>query len=207
MKILIPIIFVLIPFNGITQLLDDMKQSFESKPKVMLKLGTRNSFISNRFVKIRDVQIGFNYKNITKIGLGYNWLATDVFRPLVIEGQIVQENKGELKMRYLAPFVEYTFLKKEKYSCAIPVQLGFGKTLFEYRNGSNELKKTKPISIAFYEPAITFEYIVLKYIGIGGGIGFRLMFIGNKRLNDNFTAPFYLLRAKIFFGDVLKDIL
>ena len=207
MKILIPIIFVLIPFNGITQLLDDMKQSFESKPKVMLKLGTRNSFISNRFVKIRDVQIGFNYKNITKIGLGYNWLATDVFRPLVIEGQIVQENKGELKMRYLAPFVEYSFWKRKKYSCGIPVQVGFGKTFLEYRNESNELKKTNSISIAFYEPAITFEYIVLKYIGIGGGIGFRLMFIGNRRLNDNFTAPFYLLRAKIYFGDVLKDIL
>ena len=114
MKILIPIIFVLIPFSGSTQLLEEMKQSFESKPKVMLKFGTRNSFITNSFVKIRDVQIGFNYKNITKIGLGYNWLATDVFRPLVIEGQIIQENKGELKMRYLAPFVEYTFLKKEK---------------------------------------------------------------------------------------------
>ena len=114
-----------------------------------------------------------------------------------IDGNMVSECSDKIE----------TFLKKEKYSCAIPVQLGFGKTLFEYRNGSNELKKTNSISIAFYEPAITFEYIVLKYIGIGGGIGFRLMFIGNKRLNDNFTAPFYLLRAKIFFGDVLKDIL
>jgi len=207
MKILIPIVFVFISLSGTAQLFEDMKQSIESKPKVMLKFGTRNSFITNSFVKIRDLQIGFNYKNITKIGLGYNWLVTEVYRPLSIEGEFVQENKGELKMRYLAPFIEYTFLRKKKYSCAIPVQVGFGKTFLEYRNESNELKKTNSISIAFYEPAITFEYIVLKYFGIGGGIGFRLMFIGNRRLNDNFTAPFYLLRAKIHFGDVLKDIL
>lgn len=192
---------------GSAQLMDDIKKSLDAKPKVLVKLGTRNSFVTNRFVKIRDVQIGFNYKNITKVGIGYNWLATDVVRPLFIEGQDILESTGELKMRYLAPFIEYTFLKKKKYSCAIPLQIGFGKAFFKYRDTANKEKKTASVAIAFYEPAITIEYIVFKYFGIGGGAGYRLMFVGNKQLRDNFTAPVYLIKARFFFGDVLKDVM
>ena len=53
----------------------------------------------------------------------------------------------------------------------------------------------------------TIEYIVFKYFGIGGGAGYRLMFVGNKQLRDNFTAPVYLIKARFFFGDVLKDVM
>ena len=59
--------------------------------------------------------------------------------------------------------------------------------------------------IIIYEPAMTIEYKFLKYFGIGGGVGFRLAIKSNQQIKESFTAPEYILRFKIYSGDIYKD--
>ncbi len=188
------------------RLFESMKESFDSRPKLMLKLGTRNSFITNSFVKVRDIQLGLNFNNTTKIGVGYNWLASDVVRPLSIDGTEVHYNEGTLKMRYIAPFIEYTFLKNKRYSMSIPVQVGIGSGFYEFKTDEGAQVVTDPVTVAFYEPAMTAEYVVLRYFGVGAGFGYRLMFAGNKGFDEKFTAPVYMFKFKVYFGKVYKDV-
>jgi len=173
----------------------------------MVRIGARNSFITNSFVKIKDVGIGLNFNKTTKVGISFNWLKTDVFRPLTIEGVEVKDGIGELKMRYIAPFFEYTFIKRKRYSFSIPVQLGVGRAFFKFKDNAGNKLKTDRVGVAFYEPAMVGEYIFLKYLAVGAGIGYRFMFIGNRKLEDKFTAPVYILKFKILFGELYKDIM
>ena len=207
MKLLVTIGLILAPTIAMPQLIEDMVESFKLKPKFTAKVGTRNSFITNSYMRIRDVSVGLNFGNTTKIGFGYNWLATDVIRPLTVADENVRNNEGELKMRYLASFIEYTFLKKEKYNFSIPVQVGIGKAFFNYRTDVTYNNRTDPVLIAFYEPSLAVEYTGIKYIGIGVGAGYRLMFAGYKKLEDNYNAPVYLFRFKVYFGDVFQEVL
>lgn len=172
----------------------------------MTKIGTRNSFITNSFMKMRGIYIGLNFNDVTRVGLGYNWLATDVVRPLQLDGVGVQNNEGELKMRYLSPYMEYTFLRKRRYNFSIPVQVGLGNAFFKYRDLEGKKQTTDPVTVAFYEPALTGEYIVLRFIGLGAGVGYRLMFIGGKHLDDNFNAPVYMIKFKLYFGKLFREI-
>ena len=49
---------------------NEIKASFKEKPKFIVKLGTRNSFITNSFMKMRDVGVGLNYNDVVKVGVG-----------------------------------------------------------------------------------------------------------------------------------------
>ena len=57
-----------------------------------------------------------------------------------------------------------------------------------------------------YEPAITFQYRLLKYFGAGFGIGYRLMVVPNQQLNEKFTSPVYIFKTRIYFQDILRDL-
>lgn len=184
-----------------------MEESFKVKPKPLLKLSATNSFITNNIAKFRAIQLGLNFDNVTKVGIGYNWLASNINRPLVINGENIVGNQGELRMRYVAPFIEYTFLEREKYLMTIPVQIGIGSGNFKYKLEDGSKLMTEKVAIGFYEPGMTFEYKLWKYLGVGAGIGYRLMFIGNKNFEDQFTSPTYSIKVKLYFGRFVKDVL
>ena len=52
---------------------------------------------------------------------------------------------------------------------------------------------------------MTIEYKFLRYFGLGGGVGFRLAIKTDQQINESFSAPEYILRVKIYFGDIYKE--
>lgn len=183
-----------------------MQESFQEKPKFLIKLSTNNSFITNSFARIRGIQVGLNFKKITKLGIGYHWLAKGIERPL--EGIIPEacEVKGQLKTRYVAPFIEYVYLKRKRYEFSIPLQIGVGKGFFEYTDASGRKQQTPSHWLGFYEPSMTGIYKIIPYLGVGAGIGYRLLIFGGKHFDDRFTAPTYQIKVKIYFDQLLDEV-
>jgi hypothetical protein len=179
------------------QLFDSIRTSFDYKPKFLLKFDTRNSFISNQYAKIHGIKVGLSFNKTTNIGIGYHWMPK---RPL--EPTILNSNKIDLKFGYAVAFFEYNFYKSKYWSAEIPVQIGLGKAQYD----DLDLAITIGSSwIIIYEPAMTIEYKFLKYFGIGGGVGFRLAIKSNQQIKESFTAPEYILRVKIYSGDIYKE--
>ena len=179
------------------QLFDSIRTSFDYKPKFLLKFDTRNSFISNQYAKIHGIKVGLSFNKTTNIGIGYHWMPK---RPL--EPTLLNSNKIDLKFGYAVAFFEYNFYKSKHWSAEIPVQIGLGKAQYD----DLDLAITIGSSwIIIYEPAMTIEYKFLKYFGIGGGVGFRLAIKSNQQIKESFTAPEYILRFKIYFGDIYKE--
>ncbi|MDC0314151.1 hypothetical protein OAL26_03395 [Flavobacteriales bacterium] len=189
--------FFIFSSQGHAQLFDSIRTSFDYKPKFLLKFDTRNSFISNQYAKIHGVKVGLSFNKTTNIGIGYHWMPKRSLEPTLLNS-----NKIDLKFGYAVAFFEYNFYKSKHWSAEIPVQIGLGKAQYD--------DVTPPITtvsswIIIYEPAMTIEYKFLRYFGIGGGVGFRLAIKSNKQIKESFTAPEYILRFKIYFGDIYKE--
>ncbi len=189
--------FFIFSSQGHAQLFDSIRTSFDYKPKFLLKFDTRNSFISNQYAKIHGIKVGLSFNKITNVGIGYHWMPKRLIEPT-----LPNSNNVDLKFGYAVAFFEYNFYKSKYWSAEIPVQIGLGKAQYD----DVDLAITTDSSwIIIYEPAMTIEYKFLRYFGIGGGVGFRLAIKSNRQIKESFTAPEYILRFKIYFGDIYKE--
>jgi len=189
--------FFILSIQGRAQLFDSIRTSFDYKPKFLVKFDTRNSFISNQYAKIHGIKVGLSFNKTTNVGVGYHWMPKRSIEP-----DLHNSNKIDLKFGYGVAFFDYNFYKSKHWSGEIPVQIGVGKA--QYTDA--DLAITKASSwIIIYEPAMTIEYKFMRYFGLGGGVGFRLAIKSNQQIKESFTAPEYILRVKIYFGDIYKE--
>lgn len=175
---------------------DSINASFKHKPKVYLNYDHRNSFITNQIAKVQSIKIGLTYNQQFTLAIGYNWLNTN------FETQLENSVTAKLKMQFITPFTEYSFVEKNNWQVTIPVHLGFGWSFYQ----DTEDRVYKRNFILLYEPAMTATYRLFNYFGLGAGIGLRVMLIGNKQISENFSSPIYVLKTKIFFSDLYNDI-
>ncbi len=176
----------------------DLREEFttvirENDPRLLLKYEVRNGFISNRFAKVSSIKIGANYGRYLSVGLGYNLM----FKPI----SLVERN-SELRLAYFAPFVEYKFYNKHPFYASIPLQVGIG-SVSEQFNESGVLNRT---ALLTYEAMLNGEVRFLMYFGAGIGLGYRLFFFNQNKINNNLSSPIYVLKFNCYFEDIYNDI-
>ncbi len=181
--------------NVRSQLIDSIHLALQHEPKFLVKLDTRNSFITSTYSKVRGVKVGVHYDKSFRIGLGYNWMSND----FMVTHSIDSFN---LRLNYISAFVEYAFYKSQHWQFEIPVQFGIGTIRYKDKNNNTKVSLWVPI----WEPAMTFEYKFLNYFGIGIGAGYRLIIKNTNTIKERFTAPIYILRFKVRFGDIYSDL-
>lgn len=194
MRIAIVILFYCILNVGHAQLFDSIQASFQQQPKPLLKLETRNSFITSEVVKVRAIKVGLSFNKTSKIGLSYNWLKRNTL--------ITRADSSTLKMNYVSPFYEYVFYRDKHFTLAIPILIGLGNSKYVSKEGRNYAKSF----IMTYEPGMTFEYRFLRYLGIGTGVGLRFLLIGNPQIHEQLNSPVYIFKFKIYFDQIIEDL-
>ncbi len=182
----------------------EIKSALKEKPRLEIKLDSRNSFISSSRVRVFGLKMGVVYDEKISFGIGYNFLF-----PSLDDRIVNYKNSGvraELFYRYWSPYLEYVFYEDKRWQLSIPVQFGIGSSFYKTDTpGASEviLKKT----VMSYEPAITFQYRFLDYFGAGMGIGYRLMIVPNNTIEERFTSPVFLFKFKIYFQDFYHDLI
>jgi len=190
------LLILMFSINVKSQLIDSIQLNLQYEPKLLVKLDTRNSFITSTYSKVRGVKVGVHYNNTFRVGLGYNWMSNDfIVTPIV--------DSLNLRLNYISAFIEYAFYSTKHWQFEIPVQFGIGT--IRYKDLQKNTIKLQWVPI--WEPAMTFEYKFLNYFGIGIGAGYRLVIKDNKTIKERFTAPIYILRFKVRFGDMYSDYL
>lgn len=191
------------------QLKDSIAQHLNVKPKFSARFDSRNSFIASQRARIFGVKIGWEYNDAIKLGIGFNRLNTKISKPKYFinnETLAVDTLESVLKFEYLSPFFEYVFFKTKRWEHAIPVQIGIGNSRYEYidKKGIVHYENYRPIIL--YEPAMTTQFKIFPWIGLGAGVGYRLILVGNRQINENLNSPIYILRVKVFLGDLYRGI-
>ncbi len=205
LKLFLFIIVVFASLNVNAQILDSIKVCLTQKPKFSAKLDNRNSFVSNSSAMITGVKAGLEFDKRFIIGAGYNYLDSEIDKDFY---SVISKNdtvNAQLKLNYISVFAEYVFYDEKKYQLSIPIQIGAGISKYTYNlNGKTINYKSKPIIL--YETALLGHYKIIKWVAIGGGIGYRLMILDNPTIDQQFNSAIYIFKVKIFFADIYKDV-
>jgi len=169
---------------------DSLYQVLQGSTTFVLKLDTRNSFVTGRSAQIWGVKTGVSFQKRLNLGVYFSWLRSRIEVPRTNDSEAPLDR---LKFFSFGVFAEYSFYRKGPWEATIPVQLGLGKTYLSDPARNRYMEG----SVMVYEPAMIVEYKILKLIAVGGGIGYRLMLIENNELGKRFTSPFYMVRLRL----------
>ena len=217
MKIKFLALLIIIPF------FDSFSQTDSTfiipKPKLVFSFDGRFSFVKNDAVNISGLKLGLDFNNKWRVGIGFYGLlkpASYVSNAIVKMGgkDDTVSFHSDTKLWYGALYAEYVLAHKERWEISIPVQFGIGETKIDASpignvsaNIQSDINQGDLVKTVYLlEPSITGYYKVFNWIGVGTGLGYRQLIGADSRLNSIFNNPIFIIKAKIFLGDV-TDIL
>lgn len=186
--------------------------SFKNKPTFFLTLDKTGSFVAGKGAVTNEIRIGLDFKKKIRFGIGYAALASDVVADKTIKTQVTQRDSvvpAKLSLSYFTLSGEYTFYESKRWQITMPVVIGLGSSYFNYYekiNGSYKTKKTDEGTVLLLGPSGVATYRILRWVGVSGGIGFRHVVVNNSKIKDSFNSPIYLLRIRIFMGEIYKTV-
>ena len=190
---------------------DSSDVSIWRKPKFFLQLDKYNSIVGGRGADVNGIKAGLEFGKKYRVGWGYYELKSDIIEYIHLNPEQAAEADGDtvkalLKMNYYPLCLEYIFYNKDKWQFGFPVNLGLGKTYFEYFDKNNKTRTIKDHNILVADITVAGQYKILKWVGIGAGFGFRKMLINNPSVARNFDSPLYNIRLKLFLGEIYKSV-
>ncbi len=185
------------------QLVDTIRHCLEQPRKLVVKLDSHGSFISNESVAFLGVKLGFEHAGRVQYGIGYSFLFSSVEHSEYVAGEGLVNTR--LRFGYVTPYFDYAFYQKGPWELRIPVQLGIGGGSVVYDGADGSTHKLQRSTVLLYEPGMTVQYRFLKYFALSGGWGYRLV-LRSAHLADGLTAPVYTFGLRVFFGDLWRDV-
>ena len=86
-----------------------------------------------------------------------------------------------------------------------PNRLFFGNSFYQLEKNGVTSNTRKNFSL-IYELNVSGHYKIIPWLGVGLGSGYRFMYSGNSNTSRNFNSPIYVLKIKVFLGDIYKSV-
>jgi len=180
----------------------EFTESFRTKPKLDIKLDNRFSFIRSDDVKTLGVKVGLSFNRRFKVGLGVNQMITSTGNKISVNDTI---RSVDLDYFYFSPYAEYTFYNSKKWAFSLAAQLGFGEARYEYKLNNKEVELAKTLVLS-YEPAMLIDYKIIRWFGIGTGVGYRIVYYKRSVIEERFSSPQIIVKLKIYLGEIVRTI-
>jgi len=204
------VLFLIVNAVNAQPTLDSIKQELKHKPHPFATLNSRNSFVDNSIVNVFGVIAGIKYGEKLRLGIGYNQLynppkklnqnveyINELGKPYIIE-------KG-LKFYYVSAAIEYVFYKSKHWEVGMPLQIGFGESYYQHTKNGEKIITNRNLNF-IYEPAISVEYRVFKWVGVGADFGYRFMLANTKILNQQLNSPIITIDLMIYYREIFKSL-
>lgn len=205
MRLLFGVLLFLVPFTTLVAqpntFEDEFKTSFSQKPKFEFKFDSRFSFLRNTEVKTTGVKIGLSFNRKFNLGMGINQLLIPSESAIIEQNDTIPVN---LNYFYFSPYFEYVYFRSKKWEFNLSTQFGLGEASFEHTNSEGKLIKNKRTTILSYEPATLIDYKIIRWFGIGMGVGYRVVLYKNGPISENFSSPLYVVKLKVYLGAIVR---
>ncbi len=190
------------------QVLDDIAMSLRKKPEFFFNLTQYNSFISNQAANVSGIRAGLEFNEKVRIAVGYSWLYSNVVDKISIaENDVSYQTNGQLKFHYVNTMFEYEFYSNYPWHISVPLVVGAGNSHYEYiDHNTHERLSTKNFPVVLFEPSVNASYNIIEWIGVSGGLGYRVALNSTKDFKKNFNSPIYVIQLKFFFDAIYKDV-
>ena len=85
-------------------------------------------------------------------------------------------------------------------------QLGFGAASYRHMDENGKKVKLVESTILSYEPAMLIDYKIIRWFGIGTGVGFRFIYYKSPGIQENFSSPEAVIKLKIYLGEIVRTL-
>jgi len=198
------ILLLLFCFKSNAQFLDSLNVVFRSKSIIDARLESRYSFIRNNLIAVTGVRLGVAYKRKLRIGGGVSWLKSNrlySFYNTDILGQTV-ETKKYLKFAYLCYYIDFVYYRTKRWQLSVPIQAGTGLAWFQREMDYSLLNSDRKSFLLLYEPGITVQFKILRWVGVGGDAAFRFVLNREKKIGEQLNSPTFSIKL-LFWPDQL----
>lgn len=186
------------------QYLDSLDEVIKGKSNIDLRLESRWSFVNNQVITVSGVRLGAAFEKKLRLGGGLSWLKTPYSRI-----ETVKNENGEnilqttyFKLAYLAAYADVVFYKTKRWQLSVPLQIGAGYTWYQKVPQYQILKMDSRQFLFLYEPGITVQYKLTRWLGIGSDVAYRFTLKNNKKISEQLSSPTYSLKI-LFWLDQL----
>jgi len=207
-RLLLFLIFILSPLLSIAQDRDSTTIVRKNNVRFVFSLDGRRSFIGGHRVGIGGLRLGIQYKDRFRTGLGFYGSDAPFKGNKRLNKDTPKERRlrGQLNFGYSALFFEPIFFKNKRWEISTPIILGVGDAKLTFYNPDSSIFSSTKQTFSLLELSSTVEYKFLRWAGLGAGLGYRTVFSEEKFITDNFNAPIYIIKVKIFIGELYRGI-
>jgi hypothetical protein len=173
--------------------------------KIFFSMDYRNGFIRSDEAHVVGFRAGVELNQKYRFGVGYHYLSSEIIRSIPVNTENATFNtNARVHLRYGSISGEYILFTNELWQISAPVVLGAGASYYE--PPASKYAETKGKFTMVIEPAVTIQYNIIPFIGIGTGIGYRFMPLGDTNLRSVFATPVYDVRLKLLLNEVTEAL-
>jgi hypothetical protein len=195
--------------NAQSSLGDSIKISFTKKPKLVFRFDSHGSFITNQPARISALGAGLRFGNYVRVGATLNWLNSNIYRSRIVPSDSTPGNDtvtAKLNYGLFSIYTNIVVARKKKWEFTVPLELGFGSSSYGYTSAKGKKMEIAKGGIITFEPMFMAEYKVFNWLGLGAGLGLRLVPVGNRLMNENFNSLLWDANLSIYFGQIYRNI-
>ncbi len=166
------------------------------------------SFFAGRPVKINGFRVGAKLNYVHRFGIGIYGLNRDVvFRDVEVnELDATDTSLVKFSAGYGALFYERAWEVKKRWELMVPVYMGAGTIRGSYTDtaGLYQPLLEKPFSAAGV--GFMAQYRIFRWFGVKAGVGYRVVFNGDKEIKQAFNGLYYKYGVTILFGELYRMV-
>ena len=199
---------MLIAFVDKAQFIDSLNYAFKHKYSIDARLESRTSFINHQFTSVTGVRLGVAFQRKLRIGGGISWLKTHVSNNFYSTNALGKTDTLTkfLKFVYFCYYIDFVFYKTKRWQLSVPIQLGTGSSWYQqtksYSFGNNEEKHF----LFLYEPGITVQFKLFKWLGGGADFAYRFAFQNSKKSNVHLNSPSLSFKALFWIDQLFYEL-
>lgn len=178
------------------QFMDSIYDVIKQKRSFNINLELRFSFINNQLTTVNGLRGGISFNRKLRIGGGFSWLNTDLF---------LDNEKQYLKFVYLCLYSDIVFYKTKRWQLSVPIQIGMGSSWFQKETQFSFSNKDSKYFLLLYEPGITTQFKVFKWLGFGTDVAYRFTLKNEKNIGENLNSPTYSFKILTWIDQLYYD--
>jgi len=184
---------------------DTLTESLSHPPKFYLTLTNFSSYISKEVAYFTSLRMGFSFNKRVRFSVGLYSLNSHVVSPIDVQtGNLEYQTNGELHLSFVTWSAEYVFYKNYPWQFSVvPFQLGLGRAHYDYIRKTDTVRtQTASEGVGIFQPEISAQFSIFKWVGLGSTIGYRQSLYSSKRIRQDFNSPVFSFGVRLFLDEI-----
>jgi len=175
------------------------------KPKLVLSIDLRHSFVRESPIVIYGGNIGFKFKNRHQISLGYYTLTNNSKYNIKLKNQQTRQVDDDLTLSYGSLIYIYSIINSRHWELRFPLEIGYGQSNDVVKNAIGKTLTEKKTDLFPAQIGFLVHWKFTRWIGVKGSIGYRNM-LASTSFQDQFNGMYYTYGLDIFIGNIIQDL-